>query len=74
MDDILFLPSSYFCPMTPIRSDDECYSLTLYSLTQNTYAIHKCDNTWKNEIELKSFQKTKEEYRKINKRLLNCCK
>ena len=70
MDDMLFLPSSYFCPLTPIESEDGKYNLTLYSLSADTYAIHQCENTWKSENDREAFEKKKDEYGIINRRLL----
>lgn len=71
VNDILFLPSSYLSPLNPVLCDDGCYNLALYALTPNTYAIHRCDNTWKSEEENASFNKKKKELADINQRLLN---
>ncbi len=70
VDDVLFLPSSFLCPLTPIKSDDGNYNLTLYALEPNTIAIHKCDNSWKSKKEIQAFSDKKDEYKAINDRLL----
>ena len=70
VEDTLFLPSSYLCPLNPVLCDDGAWHLVLYALEDHTCGIHKCDNSWKNQDELKIFSDQKENYMKINIRLL----
>lgn len=69
-NDILLLPSSCFCPLNPVRCSDGYYNLSLLALTDNSYGIHWCDNTWKNRKEQKAFEEKKKYLKEINGRLL----
>ncbi len=69
VDGMLFLPSSYFCPLMAIGCEDGTENLTLYALEDHTLGIHLCDNSWKEEKDRAAFEKKKRELSAINKRL-----
>lgn len=69
-NDILFIPSDYLCPLTPIKCIDGSEQLALLVLTDNTKAVHWCENSWKNKKEREVFQNEKEKLEIINHRLL----
>ena len=70
-DDILFLPSDYLCPLAPVACGDGSFQLALLYLTDNTKAIHWCNNTWKSSDALKIYQDKKNSLHQINDRLLS---
>lgn len=70
VDDMLFLPSSYFCPLVPTESNDGNWNLALLSLSEHTMGLHHCANTWKEAEELAEFDNTRMELLEINQRLL----
>lgn len=68
--DILFLPSDYLCPMTPVPCKDGSYQLAQLVLTHHTRAVHWCDNSWKDQEDREIFEQEKELRRELNQRLL----
>lgn len=70
VDDILFLPSDFLSPLSPVQCEDGSYQLALLYPTENTLGIHWCNNSWKNEDELRVFRQTKNQQQMINRRLL----
>lgn len=61
-DDILLLPSDYFCPMNQITG--------MYELTENTYGVHKFTCSWFDKEQRDEWEKYKAQIAKINERLL----
>lgn len=70
-DDILFLPSDYFCPMTPVKCEDNSFQLAQLVITDNTRGIHWCNNSWKDYEEKDIFEKQKKKRAYLNNRILN---
>jgi hypothetical protein len=70
IDDVLFLPSDYLCPISPVKCDDGSYQLAQLCLSDYTVGIHWCNNTWKNSDEIGVFEKIKQEKNAVNMRLL----
>lgn len=71
VEDMLFLPSSYLCPLVAVTCEDGLDQLALYALENNTIGIHLCDNSWRTEKEREAFEKKKKELFVINRRLLS---
>lgn len=69
VDDIVFLPSDYFCPLSPVECSDGSYQLAQLSLTDRTVGIHWCNNSWKSEEELGIFNEAKNSRALINNRI-----
>ena len=70
VEDMLFLPSSYFCPLVAVACEDGTYGIALYALEEHTIAIHLCDNSWRTKEDRAAFEKKKGELSAINARLL----
>ena len=71
IDDILFLPSDYLCPLTPVECEDGSFQLAQLTLTERTIGIHWCNNTWKEKEERAILEKEKRSRERINDRLLS---
>jgi hypothetical protein len=70
IDDTLFLPSDYLCSLMPVLEKDGLHYLSLYALTKNSYALHKCSSTWFEVDNYNVFEKSKQVRMEINNRLL----
>lgn len=70
LDDIVFLPSDYLCPLQPVECSDGSYQLAQLSLTDRSIGIHWCNNTWKSSNELGILNEAKQDRELINKRIL----
>lgn len=69
-EDMLFLPSSYFCPLMAVPCEDGTNCLALYALEDHSIAIHLCNNSWRSKEDRTAFEKKKEELQMVNDRLL----
>ncbi len=71
VDDMLFLPSDYLCPMNAVLCEDGSYQLAQLALTDNSRAVHWCDNSWKDTMDRDIFEKEKKLREEVNQRLLH---
>ncbi|MCL2722119.1 MAG: hypothetical protein FWD47_12390 [Treponema sp.] len=70
--DTLYLPSDFLCPIMSMPGEDGIWSLSLFALTENSYAIHLCTYSWMEKDDLyKTFCEAKIKLGEINKRLLS---
>jgi hypothetical protein len=70
-DDTLFLSSDFLCSLMPVFEGDGRYYLSLYALTENSYALHKCTSTWFESDSYSVFESSKNARADINARLLS---
>lgn len=70
IDDTLFLPSDFLCSLMPVLETNGQYYLSLYALTENSYALHMCASTWFEADNYNTFKNSKDIKAEINARLL----
>lgn len=69
-NSMLFLPSSYLCSLDLVNYEGGYLLHLLYALTNNSYALHHCANSWLVSDISEKFESGKNVLKRINERLL----